>query len=149
MNFATERLFPDLFGEMVPLLERHWDEVALKDAFGPVDVNEDAYRQIEEAGCLHVTTARESGRLVGYAVYFIVPNLHYRTRLVAEADVFFLLPEYRQGLAGLRLMQAADRALVERGVDIIISKVKTAHDCGRLFERMGYRLAEKNYMRIV
>ena len=76
MNFATERLFPDLFGEMVPLLERHWDEVALKDAFGPVDVNEDAYRQIEEAGCLHVTTARESGRLVGYAVYFIVPNLH-------------------------------------------------------------------------
>lgn len=78
-----------------------------------------------------------------------MPNLHYRTRLVAEADVFFLLPEYRRGLAGLRLMQAADRALVARGVDVIVSKVKAAHDCGRLFERMGYRLTEKNYMRIV
>lgn len=148
LTFQTESLFPDLFFEMKPLLERHWDEIALKDAFGPVDIDENAYRALYECGMLHVTTARDEGRLVGYAVYFVMHNFHYKTRRVAESDVFFLLPEYRKGLAGFRLLREADRALSGM-VDIIVNKMKAAHDCGRLFERMGYHLAEKNYMKVV
>ena len=148
LTFQTESLFPDLFFEMKPLLERHWDEIALKDAFGPVDIAETAYRALYECGMLHVTTARDEGRLVGYAVYFVMHNFHYKTRRVAESDVFFLLPEYRKGLVGFRLLRESDRALSGM-VDIIVNKVKAAHDCGRLFERMGYHLAEKNYMKVV
>ena len=139
LTFQTESLFPDLFFEMKPLLERHWNEIALKDAFGPVDIDENAYRALYECGMLHVTTARDEGRLVGYAVYFVMHNFHYKTRRV---------PEYRKGLVGFRLLREADRALSGM-VDIIVNKVKAAHDCGRLFERMGYHLAEKNYMKVV
>lgn len=59
--------------------------------------------------------SRGSGILAGYAAYFLTPNLHYRSRLVAEADVFYLAPEYRRGLAGLRLLQAAERECIRAG----------------------------------
>lgn len=93
--------------------------------------------------------SRGRGILAGYAAYFLTPNLHYRSRLVAEADVFYLAPEYRRGLAGLRLLQAAERECIRAGAHIIQNKVKIAHDCGRLFERMGYRAAEKLYVKAV
>ncbi len=148
ITYQTERLFPDLFFEMKPLLERHWDEIALKEAFGPVDIDENGYRALHDCGMLHITTARDGGALIGYAVYFVMHNFHYKTRTVAESDVFFLLPEYRKGLAGVRLLREADRALSEIA-DVIVNKVKAAHDCGRIFERMGYQLAEKQFMKVV
>lgn len=149
MKYAEEKLFPTLINEMRPLLERHWQEVALCDAFGPVDIAEDAYHRAEEGGMLRVYTARRNGALVGYAAYFVLPNLHYRTKPVAESDVFFLAPEERQGLAGLRLLQFADKALTAEKVAVIINRVKVAHDCGRLFERMGYKQHEKLYLKVV
>lgn len=150
MRFASEKLFPGLLEEMRPLLRRHWREVALCEVFGPVDINVDAYRKTEEAGMLRVYTARKNGgALVGYAAYFVLPNLHYRSRIVAESDVFFLAPEERRGSAGLRLLQFADKALCTEGVRAIVQRVKTAHDCGRIFERMGYRHYEKLYLKVV
>lgn len=182
--FARERLFPDLFGEMRTLLERHWNEVAVKEISGPLDINEDAYRALDAGGHLILVTAREDGlkraqdvpvprsaadaktalfarrsecrpgrpaerhgELIGYAAYILAPNLHYRSRAVAEADVFYLAPEYRKGLAGLRLLQAAERECVKAGARVIQNKVKVAHDCGRIFERLGYTLAEKLYVK--
>lgn len=150
MRYAEEKLFPNLINEMLPLLERHWQEVALCDAFGPVDIAEDAYRRAEEGGMLRIYTARrDDNALVGYAAYFVLPNLHYRSKPVAESDVFFLVPEERQGLAGLRLLQFADKALTAENVAVIINRVKVSHDCGRLFERMGYKHHEKLYLKVV
>ena len=51
LTFQTESLFPDLFFEMKPLLERHWDEIALKDAFGPVDIDETLIVRCTSAEC--------------------------------------------------------------------------------------------------
>lgn len=150
MQYAQERLFPDLINEMRPLLQRHWREIAMADAFGPVDIADDVYRSAEDGGMTRVYTARrDDGALVGYAAYFVLPNMHYRTKLVAESDVFFLAPEERRGLAGLRLLQYADKALTAEGVAAIINKVKCSHDCGRLFARMGYTHFEDHYMRVV
>lgn len=256
LEFRREKLFPDLFGELHALLKRHWNEVALREVTGPLDIDEDMYRLLEANGNLILITARERGAgpgasadsadpaaprdteavafadpaapanpsapaapmpaapaavsfaapgggqkaetggkteaageagaageqraekagetgkaeaagaagdeaeryegqsrgrgiLAGYAAYVLTPNLHYRSRLVAEADVFYLAPEYRRGLAGLRLLQAAERECIRAGAHIIQNKVKIAHDCGRLFERMGYRAAEKLYVKAV
>lgn len=150
MLYAREVLFPSLWKEIRPLLQRHWSEVALCDVYGPVDIDENAYRSAEAANMLRVYTARrEDGILTGYAVYFVMPNFHYRTKLVAEADVFFLVPEERRGLAGLRLLRFADQELRKEGVNVIVQKVKVAHDCGALFKRLGYSHAENVWMKVV
>ena len=133
LEFRRERLFPDTFGEMRELLERHWDEVALKDVSGPLDIDENMYRLLEANGNLVLVTAREDGVPAGYAAYLLGPNPHYRSLAVAE----------------LRLLRAAERECVRAGARIIQNKVKLAHDCGRLFERMGYTAAEKLYVKAV
>lgn len=148
VTFQTER-FADVWEEIQPLLLRHWDEVAVKEAFGSLEVDETRYRLMDDAGFLHITTARDSGRLVGYAAYFIYGNLHYKSRVIADADVFFLMPERRNGLLGLRLLRAAEAAVKARGAQVIVQKVKVAHDCGALFRRMGYQLTEHLYMKVV
>ena len=146
--FQTES-FSQAWPDAGPLLMRHWDEVAAKEITGPLDVDEKLYRQMDSAGLLHITTARAGHELVGYAAYLIYRNHHYRQKLIADADVFFLAPEYRCGLCGLRLLKSAEAALIERGVTTIVQKVKVAHDCGALFRRMGYAHVENVWMRAV
>ncbi|EFL84940.1 hypothetical protein HMPREF0326_02269 [Desulfovibrio sp. 3_1_syn3] len=148
VTFQTER-FADIWGEVQPLLARHWDEVAAKDITGSLDVDEALYLSMDKADLLHITTARDEGVLVGYAAYLIYRNHHYRRKLIADADVFFLLPECRKGLLGLHLLRAAESVMRERGVNVIVQKVKASHDCGALFRRMGYRLTEYLYMKAV
>ncbi len=136
--------------EAAPLLRRHWEEIALNRDTVPLDPDWQAYDRVEAAGLLHITTARnDAGGLVGYAVYFVVPNLHYRSLRVAETDIFWLVPEHRRGLAGLRLLRAAEAHLAALGVNKIVSKVKLHHDTGPLFERLGYTAIERVYAKMV
>lgn len=150
--FRTER-FDDVWHDARPLLRRHWEELACKDICGPLDMDTEVYRRLEQAGALHVTTARlrESGvgqaGLVGYAVYVLAQNMHYRGLLAAEPDVFFLLPEHRRGMTGVRLLRAAEAALARRGAGIVMQKVKISRDCGVIFKRMGYTHVENLWMK--
>lgn len=145
LTFQTERL-SDVRDEAAPLLRRHWEEIALDREMVLLDPNWDAYARIEAAGLMHITTARdEAGALVGYSAYFVMPNLHYRSLMVAETDIFWLAPEHRRGTAGLRLIRAAEAELKALGVNKIVSKVKIHFDTGPLFERLGYRAIERIY----
>lgn len=146
--FQTEP-FKDFWPEARSLLLRHWEEIAARDITGPLDVNREMYEAMDAAGMLHITTAREAGELIGYAVYFLTPHPHYRALRTAEADVFFLAPEQRKGLTGPRLLRTAERVLAERGANVIVQKVKTAHDCGAVFRRMGYSHTENVWMKAV
>ena len=176
ITYQIER-FHDIWPELQPLLHRHWDEIARKDLCGALDINESVYRRLEEAGILLLVTARrhapedaaasapaaapsgyptanfgdppQKGQLIGYVAYFLAPNLHYQHLLVAEADVFFLAPEHRQGTTGLRLIRAGERAALAAGATTLVQKVKTDHDCGAIFKRMGYSHAENIWIKSV
>mgnify|MGYP001567224449 FL=1 len=135
--------------EAMPLLVMHWEEIALNKDTVPLDPDWDAYEKIESAGFYHVVTARDDGALVGYATYTIVRNLHYRSLIIAEADIFFLAPEYRQGMAGIRMLAFAEKTLTEHGVNKILTRTKIHHDLGPLLERMGFVPIERVYAKMV
>lgn len=142
-------LLADVKGEAVPLLRRHWEEIALNKDVVPLDPDWDMYLRMEAAGFFHATTARLDGALVGYAAYFLSRNLHYRSLFVAESDIFWLAPEHRQGMAGVRLLQAAERHLAAIGVNKVVNKVKLHHDVGAVFERLGYAPIERVYAKLL
>lgn len=145
LTFRVEQL-EAVRDEAAPLLVQHWREIGLNQDTVPLDPDWDAYARIEAAGLMHITTARDAdGRLVGYAAYFLMPNLHYRSLHVAETDIFWLDPEHRKGTAGLRLIRAAEEQLKARGVNKIVSKVKLHFDTGPVFERLGYIAIERIY----
>lgn len=154
VTFALERM-QDVQYEMEDLLPGHWQEVARDKDVIRLDPDWAQYFAMENAGGVHMVVARAEGRMVGYAVYFVRPHLHYRSSLSAICDVYFLKPEFRAGRTGIQLFREAERTLKARGVQKIFTgtKVRTAAgergDKSRIFEHLGYELTEKLYTKVI
>jgi len=73
------------------------------------------FQDLDDAGSLHLLTARSNGRLFGYVMAVIGPSLDWPGERVAEQVMVFADPSW-PGL-GLRLQQAAVADLRARGVN--------------------------------
>lgn len=158
VTFARERFTDVLFSEMMPLLERHWTEVAHYPDI-PLAVDMSVYERAESNDALRIFTVREpltpsdafmmghlfpDGLLVGYAVYFVRANPHYASSVQAVQDVIYVSPSCR-GRTGGMLIAYADQELAAEGVQAVYHHVKTAHNWGKLLERMGYEAVDVIY----
>lgn len=146
--FRVER-WKYLREEMLPLLVRHWREIALNHADVPLDIDEQRYADLDESGALHIVTARRGGQLIGYHVAIVSGHLHYKSTLHGITDVYWIAPECRAGRTGLRLFEAVERELKALGVRKLFTATKLHLDQGPLFERLGYRPVERLYAKLI
>lgn len=146
--YRVER-WRDIKREMLPLLVRHWREVALNHADVPLDIDEARYADLDEAGGLHIVTVRRSGLLIGYHVAIVSTHLHYASTLHGFTDVYWIAPECRHGVTALRMFQAVERELKTLGVRKLFTATKLHMDQGALFERLGYKPVERLYAKII
>ncbi|KQP36142.1 GNAT family N-acetyltransferase [Pseudorhodoferax sp. Leaf274] len=146
--YAVER-WKDIRPEMLPLLVRHWREIALNHADVPLDIDEAKYAQLDDAGALHIVTARNDGALIGYHVAIVSGHLHYASTLHGITDVYWIAPEYRQGFTGIRLFQRVEKEMRALGVKKLFTGTKVHLDMSKLFERLGYRRVEYLYAKIL
>ena len=140
-----EEYFIDVMGECGDLIVSHWKDIALDQDDIKLNPDWDKYRDLADAGVLKITTAREKGNLVAYSVHLVSSNLHYKDLLIADGDIFWLAKPHRKGLAGLKLLKAAEANLRKLGVQKIFNKVKLHKDVGVIFERLGYTPIERVY----
>jgi GNAT superfamily N-acetyltransferase len=145
MRFEREITTHDLCQEMLPLFQLHYQEIAhFQDI--PLDPDFDQYVQMERAGFVRTYTARDDERkLVGYAVFFVRKNLHYKNSLQALQDILFIHPD-RRGF-GVRFIIWCDRMLRMEGVQAVYHHVKEKHNFGPMLERLGYQLVDLIYTR--
>lgn len=142
MTFAKEKL-NDVINEITPLLHDHYKEIA---HYQDIELKPDwgKYKTLEENGTLRIYTARNSeGILIGYAVFMVIKNIHYRDSLQALQDILFIRRENRG--SGGRLIKWCDEQLKAEGVQVVYHHVKAAHNFGPLLERMGYSLVDLIY----
>ena len=141
--------FEAFFAAAQALFDRHFDEIAEhKELFGKVSPDLDLYRAFDKRGVLRILTARHAGELVGYFVFVVKPNAHYRHVLAAIEDLYFLAPEYRKGITGYRFLRRAVEAMEESGAHIGSLRTKLKHDHGQLLERLGFRPVEVIYQKV-
>mgnify|MGYP001212551605 CR=1 FL=1 len=145
MVTIQEEDFKEFIKEVGPLLQKHWEEIALDKA--RIDLQPDwaVYDILYDNNKMHVTTARDGTKLVGYAIFILTNALHYKQLSIADGDVFWLDPEYRKGLTGYKLLKKSEGFLGTRGVQKIFNKVKLHKDVGKVFERLGYTPIERVY----
>lgn len=135
----------NIWSEILPLFEQHWAEIAhYKDI--PLDPDYDFYLKADELGMLRVFAAREAGVLIGYCVYFIRPNPHYRQHRYGVQDVLFVRKD-RRGRFGLKFIDWCDGQLRAEGVSVVTQHVKVARDFGAALRRLGYELVDYVYCR--
>lgn len=141
-TFQCERA-QDCFDEAYPLLFDHWksighyQDILLEPAF-------DEYKRIEDAGLIRCFTVRtEFKKLIGYAVFVVRNNMHYRSSKNALLDIIYIDPAYR-GI-GKDFISWCDEELRGEQVQVVFHHLKAAHSYGKMLERMGYELMDLIY----
>lgn len=148
VTFQVES-FSKVRPEVNELILAHWEEIALNKDTVPLDPDWDTYYKADAGGVLHLVTARDGEKLVGYSVYIVTTNLHYRSLTVADTDIFYLSPSYRKGMCGVRLIKFSEESLKGRGVNKIITKAKLHNQVGSLLEKIGYTPIETVYAKSI
>ena len=138
-TITVEQYSDGLVEEIKPLIQLHYDEIALNKEHVPLDPDWDTYAALAAAGRLLIVTARnEQNELIGYTVFFINNHIHYKSTKVANNDLLYLHPDYRRGRLGLRLIKDSETACGHRGVDKIMWHIKFAQDFRSILYRLGY-----------
>ncbi len=144
ITFQTES-FAKFIEDGKEIFKKHNKEVVLQDTQISLDVNYKAYFKLAEANRLEVCTIRDDGKLIGYTLWMLHYHVHYKTSLTANSTLIYVVPEYRKGLLGYKLIKWSINKLKERGVQRLMIGVKPHHDFGKLLERLGAFYFEKTY----
>ena len=137
--------------EIEEVAGHHWEELALDKLHFQRDLDHEQYLQLDILGRMHVVTARDDGKLVGYVICFVMPHhLHYKSSgQVALADMYFILREYRKGGLGVRMFREMERGLKARGVIRAHMSCKVHEDHTKLFEGMGWSRTDYTFSKLL
>ena len=131
--------------DIKPLLEKHWEMVALNQGLIKLNPNWKEYARLDAAGILRIFTARSDGNLVGYCVLLVNQSVHYKDHKFASNDVVFVLPEYRSGATGYKLIKYAEDHCKADGVSLMMINTKVHLPFDQLMIGMGFDLIERIY----
>lgn len=132
--------------ELLPLLEKHFEEVNFNKEDIPHEPDWDGYMLLENSGMLHVVTAREEdGRLLGYCSTLINTSLHHRHNVFGVNDALYIIPEYRGTGLAYDMFQFVFASLKELGVDTVHISMKVTHPFDGLCKKLGMQLEERLY----
>jgi hypothetical protein len=144
IRFAVEDYF-DVIEDMKPLLAAHYHEIAWYQDKIPFDPDWERYAAMAELGIIHIVTARDDERLIGYFVSLVSPGMHYKQTLYALNDVLWLHPDYRGGTTAYKMFQYAFVQLKALGVDCISIHMKTDAPFEKLCQKLGMQKQEYLY----
>lgn len=123
------------------LRTEHWPEVGhYRDI--PIEMNWEHYLRLTH---LRTYVAVEGSELLGYAIFFVSPHLHYRHTIVAQQDILYVRPKHRG--FGREFILWCDDQLRILGAVTVFHHLKPWFDWGPMAESLGYEFAEKIYSR--
>lgn len=138
----------DCLEEIKLLAPLHYEEVSAFKDYMECEPDYRVYQALEDAGALHIVTARDSnGLLVGYIVDTINPSLHYSRDRFAVNDVVFVIKQLRNTSVGYKLIAKARDLLKADGVSVHLLHMKADPELefSRLAEGLGYELLDLVY----
>lgn len=120
----------------------HYRDVMQDDDY---DLDLERYDQLAASGVLHCTVARNAARIVGYIGCHVLPHMHARRTIWGMYDSFWLDRMARGPRVSVRLLQASEADLRRRGVQRLWTAVPIGNEADRIFEHLGWQLAERTY----
>jgi len=134
------------FEEAIPLIENYRQEIAYY-ADLKLDPEFAKYAELEKAGFVRAYTARLDGKLIGFALFFFSPHLHFKSHIFAMHDILYIMPEHRG--FGYKFLKWCNEQLEKDGASVIYYAVNLHFNYGSLLKRLGFELADHLYTRSV
>jgi GNAT superfamily N-acetyltransferase len=139
----------DVWGELIPLAQREWDEVGDDLRIGEFDPDAFACAQYQLQARMGVVTVRKLGgfQLVGYFVGMLSKPVKTSGQVWSEVGIY-IAPEARTPFLASRLLRYTEQAARFLGADAVIIAHRPEHDrIGALYARAGYSPVSIAYMK--
>lgn len=131
--------------EIEPLIQQHWEEIALNKDSIKLNPHWKKYEILDRNNMLRAYTARKDGELIGYFVVILESSLHYMEHTFAHNDVIFLAKKYRKGMTGIKLIKYAVKCLEQENVTQLLINTKAHQPFDAILERLNFNEIERVY----
>lgn len=150
ITYQEEKL-ANILDELKPLLEDHYQEVAIYKDHIALNPAYDLYLAMEVAGSLHVFTARDTTaqELIGYCITFVHKSPHYQDHVYAVNDVIFVKEEYRHSEIAPNMLNQLELIMEQTGVSVMTFHMKTYKPFETLMDILGYDKIEYLYSKYI
>jgi len=142
--YAVES-FDQVSEDIKTLMLENWKEIGTyKDI--PLDPDFEYYKKLSEFGLMFIYTVRDAGRLVGYAIFTVSPNVLYKKHKWALNGPIWIHPDHRGKGVGRSLVSFWESELKQAGADVIRITVEVVHPTmAYLLNECGYDPVEASY----
>lgn len=148
VSFRIEPFF-SIMNELPPLFIEH-HKMVKQPFYKDLKIDWPRYLALEQANILHILTARCDEKLVGYLFFNTIPHILYADIPHCFVDIFFLLPEYRKGLVGLRMFKEFEKQVKAHGIKVVYVNSNLSYNrIEKLFKRLGYEPGEMSFIKKV
>lgn len=137
--------FNTIRDECFELAKNHYEEIASDKDIVKLNPWYYGFEELEKAGAMKIITAKDNGKLIGYAFFLVQRSLHYYDFIVAVADLYYVDPKYRHNNVGTDLLNKSEEILKDLGVHQIYMRTKVYADFSPLLEKNGYNKIEVAY----
>jgi hypothetical protein len=131
------------FADAPKLWERLWGEFGEKFKSEPgqekMEPDTDAYDRLDQFGRLLIVTARDDGKLIGYATSAIQQHPHFTSTKVGFGDTNYLDPAYRKGMTGVKLFRMTEKIMKELKVQRYFLPVPEVGGFEIIAKRLGFK----------
>lgn len=139
----------DVIEEIIPLIEKHWEEIAINKDKISLSPDFERYIDMNELGILRIFTVRDEGALVGYFLVVCTPHMHYKEHVFAMNDILYVAEHLRGTTVAYRLLRHVENVLAEEGISVLMINMKCHAPFDRLLEGLGYTNTERVYTKFI
>lgn len=120
-----------------------YEELKKPDLYDPHTLQELALRCIREQTALVVTKA---GKCVGVIGGVLVPHYLNKNQMTLAEIMWYVLPQYRTGRAGMMLLKGFKEMAEQRATKATLSLLGSSQISDKTLERFGFKLMERAYL---
>lgn len=141
-EFAQENLVEHIEA-IKPMLAQNHEETGVYPM--PFNPDFERYLFLAEQGDIAFFTVRREDAIVGFALFFLDQEIQQKELRSATQSLNYVSPQHR-GI-GYAFMKFCDDILKRQGINSIWRHAPAKFDISKVYERMGYVLIEKTYLK--
>lgn len=143
LSIMKESIGPFFIEGADSILHEHYDRTDTKIDIPPVNYNWLHYKAVEDTGMLLCLGAREEGKMLGFAMYYVMKHPHHVDALWAACDGLCVSVDGRGKGVGRKLLEFAEQEFRQMGVTRMIQMGRSWYKGETLYEKMGFTMTEQ------
>lgn len=135
--------------QLKDIVPEYYEKTVAKEHVPPIDRDWEQSIDLEAQDKLILITARDAldGRICGYVTYYIGPHPAYKTVVFATCGTLAVKLDQRGKGIATQLLKAAEPLVKQYHAKYISHGFRTVYKTEPIFPKLGYRLAELQFVK--